>query len=98
MINWDGWYQEECAGQAFGEIVDMYLATVSSTVQSHEYGQERFVLILQIIFIYIGAILPFDSWRADTNVLDGWRLFVLGLSVLLLRRLPVMIPLVRRPH
>lgn len=29
MINWDGWYQEECAGQAFSEIVDMYLATVS---------------------------------------------------------------------
>ena len=29
MINWDGWYQEECAGQAFSEIVDMYMATVS---------------------------------------------------------------------
>lgn len=31
MINWDGWYQEECAGQAFSEIVDMYLATVGQT-------------------------------------------------------------------
>ena len=29
LINWDGWYQEESAGQAFAEIVDMYLATVS---------------------------------------------------------------------
>jgi hypothetical protein len=29
MINWDGWYQEESAGQAFAEVVDMYLATVS---------------------------------------------------------------------
>jgi hypothetical protein len=29
LINWDGWYQEESAGQAFNEIVDMYLATVS---------------------------------------------------------------------
>jgi len=28
MVNWDGWYQEETAGQAFAEIVDMYLATV----------------------------------------------------------------------
>lgn len=32
MINWDGWYQEESAGQAFSEIVDMYLATVSSNM------------------------------------------------------------------
>lgn len=30
FINWDGWYQEESAGQAFNEIVDMYLATVST--------------------------------------------------------------------
>lgn len=29
MVNWDGWYQEETAGQAFAEIVDMYLATAS---------------------------------------------------------------------
>lgn len=29
MLNWDGWFQEECAGQAFGETVDMYLGSVS---------------------------------------------------------------------
>lgn len=31
MLNWDGWFQEECAGQAFGETVDMYLGSVRNT-------------------------------------------------------------------
>jgi hypothetical protein len=84
MINWDGWYQEESAGQAFAEIVDMYLATV---------GQSE-TKLMQFIFLYIGALLPFDYWNTDTNVVDGWRLFVLGVLVLLLRRLPFVIPLV----
>lgn len=52
------------------------------------------MLIFQFIFLYIGALLPFDYWHTDTNVVDGWRLFVLGVLVLLLRRLPFIIPMV----
>ena len=51
-------------------------------------------LIGQFIFLFIGALLPFDYWHADTNIVDGWRLFVLGVVVLILRRLPFVIPMV----
>lgn len=91
MVNWDGWYQEECAGQAFAEIVDMYLATVCSMTKMVEQK-----LISKFIFLFIGALLPFDYWHADTNLVDGWRLFVLGVAILILRRLPFIITTVRR--
>jgi len=51
-------------------------------------------LIRQFIFLFIGALLPFDYWHADNNIVDGWRLFVLGVVVLILRRLPFVIPMV----
>lgn len=93
MINWDGWYQEESAGQAFGEIVDMYLATVS-LLSPLPGSRPRMSSSTQIIFLYIGALLPFDYWHTTANVVDGWRLVLLGITVLLLRRLPLMIPVV----
>lgn len=51
-------------------------------------------LIVLFIFLFIGALLPFDYWHADTNIVDGWRLFVLGVVILILRRLPFVIPMV----
>lgn len=44
--------------------------------------------------MYIGAIMTFDYWHATDNVLDGWRLIVLGISVLLMRRLPFVVSFV----
>lgn len=38
--------------------------------------------------------MPFDYWHSTDNVLDGWRLVVLGLSVLTLRRLPFVLAFV----
>lgn len=40
------------------------------------------------VFIYIGAIIPWSDFSDATLGLSGWRLVVLGITVLLLRRPP----------
>ncbi|WVR06563.1 hypothetical protein IAU60_003594 [Kwoniella sp. DSM 27419] len=44
-------------------------------------------------FIYIGAIIPFSEW--NTHELPVWRLVVIAILILLLRRLPVIVALHR---
>ncbi|CED85200.1 na h exchanger 1 [Phaffia rhodozyma] len=46
-------------------------------------------------FIYIGAILPFDSFADSSLTLSVWRLVVLMICIMLLRRLPIMMALYR---
>lgn len=44
-------------------------------------------------FVYVGAWMPFSDFSDATLTLSVWRLIVIGILVLLLRRLPVMIAL-----
>ncbi|KZT73873.1 hypothetical protein DAEQUDRAFT_761825 [Daedalea quercina L-15889] len=44
-------------------------------------------------FVYIGAWMPFDSFSDSSLTLSVWRLIVIAILVLLLRRLPIMIAL-----
>lgn len=44
-------------------------------------------------FIFIGAWIPFDDFSAPELSISPWRLIVLGLLVVLLRRLPIMLAL-----
>ena len=44
-------------------------------------------------FIYIGAIIPFDSFNDPRIYITWWRLLVLAILVLLLRRLPAILAL-----
>jgi NhaP-type Na+/H+ or K+/H+ antiporter len=44
-------------------------------------------------FIYIGAIIPFDSFNNHELHIDWWRLVVFAILVLLLRRIPVILAL-----
>ncbi|KAI6006470.1 Sodium/hydrogen exchanger family-domain-containing protein [Pisolithus marmoratus] len=44
-------------------------------------------------FVYVGAWMPFDSFTNATLRLSVWRLIVIAILVLLLRRLPIMIML-----
>ncbi|KIJ25191.1 hypothetical protein M422DRAFT_273866 [Sphaerobolus stellatus SS14] len=44
-------------------------------------------------FIYIGAWMPFHLFQSDILTLSVWRLIVLAILVLILRRLPVMLAL-----
>jgi NhaP-type Na+/H+ or K+/H+ antiporter len=44
-------------------------------------------------FIFIGAWIPFEDFNAPELSISPWRLIVLGLLVVLLRRLPIMLAL-----
>ncbi|KAL7408912.1 Sodium/hydrogen exchanger family-domain-containing protein [Mrakia frigida] len=46
-------------------------------------------------FIYIGAILPFDQFNNHDLTLSAWRLIVLMISIMFLRRMPVILALYR---
>lgn len=45
------------------------------------------------MFIYLGATMPFDAWNNATLTLTPWRLVVLAISILCLRRLPTIFAL-----
>lgn len=51
------------------------------------------LLINCATFIYIGATMPFDDFENSMLTLKAWRLAVLGICVLLIRRLPAMLAL-----
>lgn len=44
-------------------------------------------------FVFVGAWMPFNLFSSEELTLSVWRLVVIGLLVLLLRRLPIMIAL-----
>lgn len=46
-------------------------------------------------FVYVGAWMPFDSFSNEALSLSVWRLVVIALLVLMLKRLPIMIALYR---
>ena len=46
-------------------------------------------------FVYIGAWMPFNAFHNEELTLSVWRLIVIAILVLLLRRLPVMLALYR---
>ncbi|KAJ7290048.1 Sodium/hydrogen exchanger family-domain-containing protein [Mycena rebaudengoi] len=46
-------------------------------------------------FVYVGAWMPFDSFSDAETTLAVWRLIVLAICVLLLRRIPIMLALYR---
>lgn len=49
------------------------------------------VLLNLSMFVYIGATVPWDSFTDSSLSLSLWRLFVLAILVLLLRRLPIVL-------
>ena len=44
-------------------------------------------------FVYVGAWMPFDKFQDKQLTLEVWRLLVIAILVLILRRLPIMIAL-----
>lgn len=46
-------------------------------------------------FVYVGAWMPFDKFEDKLLTLEVWRLLVIAILVLILRRLPIMIALYR---
>ena len=43
------------------------------------------------IFIYVGATMPFSAWYDVELTLTPWRLVLLALAILVLRRLPAIL-------
>lgn len=46
-------------------------------------------------FVFVGAWMPFNSFSDEVLSLSVWRLIVIGICVLLARRLPILIALYR---
>ena len=62
------------------------------------YNRRRFMVFTTQLFnvatfIYIGAWMPFETFTNHELTLVPWRLVVIGLLVLLLRRLPIILAL-----
>lgn len=51
------------------------------------------LLINLAFFVYFGTIIPWAQYNSDILGLSAWRLVVLGLLVLLFRRIPIMLML-----
>lgn len=51
------------------------------------------LLINLAFFVYFGTIIPWPQFNSSILGLDAWRLVVLGLLVLLFRRIPIMLVL-----
>ena len=43
------------------------------------------------VFVYIGAWMPFDAFNSEVTGVTVWRLIVLAILIILLRRLPIML-------
>ncbi|KAA1079311.1 Superoxide dismutase [Mn], mitochondrial [Puccinia graminis f. sp. tritici] len=67
----------------------------TDSIEASNFAAILDVLINCTTFLYIGATIPFSSWNDPTLSLVPWKLVVLGISIMLLRRLPIVIMLQR---
>ena len=51
------------------------------------------LLINLAFFVYFGTIIPWQQYNSDVLGLNAWRLVVIGILVLLFRRIPIMLAL-----
>ncbi|EFP91624.1 uncharacterized protein PGTG_17678 [Puccinia graminis f. sp. tritici CRL 75-36-700-3] len=63
----------------------------TESIETSNFSSILDLLINCTTFIYIGATIPFSSWNDATLTLVPWRLVVLGFSIILLRRLPILV-------
>ncbi|KAJ3097107.1 hypothetical protein HK100_005424 [Physocladia obscura] len=74
ILTWDLWFNEKVSYSSFQEVID--------------------ALLNLAYFVYIGAIMPWSSFNGDSSSSDAtgvelWRLVLLAMWVLFLRRVPV---------
>ena len=67
----------------------------SESIEDSNFSNIIDLLVNCITFIYIGATMPFSDFNNSVISIYPWRLVLLGLAVLLLRRLPMMLLLYR---
>ena len=67
----------------------------SESIEDSNFSNIIDLLINCATFMFIGATMPFAAWNDSALTLTPWRLAVLGICVLILRRLPVILALHR---
>jgi hypothetical protein len=63
--------------------------------EDHAFQDVIDTLLNSAIFLYIGSILPWAEFGGGFFDIQPWRLVVLGIAIMLLRRLPWVVALVR---
>ncbi|BGP27801.1 hypothetical protein JCM10295v2_006778 [Rhodotorula toruloides] len=72
-----------CCGTAFA-----WDDWFTESIEESNFSSTIDLLANCAIFIYIGATMPFDAWDSETTTLTWWRLLLLCIGILALRRLP----------
>lgn len=62
----------------------------SESIEDSNFSNIIDLLVNCATFIYIGATMPFSDWNNPNITLFPWRLAVLGIGILTIRRLPAM--------
>ena len=99
-VSWDGYFNEQV-----GHIIpDDNKPPGDNPVMHEEHeesgNEESFSSVLDLVlncscFIYIGAWLPFASYNLPEFGVSPWRLIILFISILVLRRIPPLLLLFR---
>ncbi|PLW42700.1 hypothetical protein PCANC_07925 [Puccinia coronata f. sp. avenae] len=77
-------------GTAFG-----WGGHLSEEIEASNFSEIVSHLVNIFAFIYVGATIPFKAWNDAILTLVPWKMVLLALAILLLRRLPIML-LLRR--
>ncbi|MBW0528732.1 hypothetical protein O181_068447, partial [Austropuccinia psidii MF-1] len=62
----------------------------TESIEISNFSEILDLLINSATFIYVGATIPFSSWNNLTFTLVPWKLVILGLAILMFRRLPAL--------
>jgi NhaP-type Na+/H+ or K+/H+ antiporter len=63
---------------------------------AESYFQDVIDLLLNLaIFVYLGAVIPWSSFSETALGLSYWRLIVVAILILLFRRLPIVMALLK---
>lgn len=65
----------------------------TESIEESNFSSTIDLLANSAIFIYIGATMPFSAWNNEYTTLTPWRMVLLCLGILTLRRLPGMFAL-----
>lgn len=77
-------------GTAFG-----WGGHLSEEIEASNFSEIVSHLVNIFAFIYVGATIPFKAWNDAILTLVPWKMVLLALAILLLRRMPIML-LLRR--
>jgi NhaP-type Na+/H+ or K+/H+ antiporter len=76
----------------FSPILQLTVVSASrrftESIEESNFSSTIDLLANCAIFIYLGATMPFDAWNNEYTTLTPWRLVLLCLGILTLRRLP----------